>query len=69
MATDTVTGSAGSLLPLAPVLGALSLPAEPGYDPAAILASRLAEGATVVSLGTFLAARFVWPARSRRYSD
>ena len=32
---------------------------EPGYDPAAILASRVAEGATVVLLGAFLAARFV----------
>ena len=39
---------------------------EPGYDPAAILASRLAEGATVVLLGTFLAARFVRRAGSRR---
>jgi hypothetical protein len=32
---------------------------EPGYDPAAILASRVAEGATVVFLGAFLVARFV----------
>ena len=32
---------------------------EPGYDPAAILASRVAEGATVVLLGAFLVARFV----------
>jgi hypothetical protein len=32
---------------------------EPGYDPAAILASRVGEGATVVLLGAFLAARFV----------
>jgi hypothetical protein len=39
---------------------------EPGYDPAAILASRIAEGATVVLLGAFLMARFVTPARSRR---
>jgi hypothetical protein len=39
---------------------------EPGYDPAAILASRIAEGATVVLLGTFLAARFARRARSRR---
>ncbi len=38
---------------------------EPGYDPAAILASRIAEGATVVLLGTFLAARFVSRARRR----
>ena len=39
---------------------------EPGYDPAAILASRIAEGATVMLLGAFLMARFVRPARSRR---
>jgi hypothetical protein len=39
---------------------------EPGYDPAAILASRIAEGATVVLLGTFLAAELVRRARSRR---
>jgi hypothetical protein len=32
---------------------------EPGYDPAAIAASRGAEVATVVLLGTFLAARFL----------
>src|SRR3954453_17942833 len=32
---------------------------EPGYDPAAITASRVAEVATVVLLGVFLAARFV----------
>jgi hypothetical protein len=31
---------------------------EPGYDPAAIMASRIAEVATVVFLGTFLAGRF-----------
>jgi hypothetical protein len=31
---------------------------EPGYDPAAILASRVAEAATVLFLGGFLAARF-----------
>jgi hypothetical protein len=30
---------------------------EPGYDPEAILASRIAEAATVVLLGAFLAAR------------
>jgi hypothetical protein len=30
---------------------------EPGYDPAAILASRVAESATVIFLGGFLAAR------------
>jgi hypothetical protein len=39
---------------------------EPGYDPAAILASRIAEVATVVLLGAFLAGRFAWPAGSRR---
>jgi hypothetical protein len=32
---------------------------EPGYDPMAILASRIAEVATVVLLGGFLAARLV----------
>jgi hypothetical protein len=32
---------------------------EPGYDPAAILAARVAEAATVVLLGGFLVARFV----------
>ena len=32
---------------------------EPGYDPTAILASRLAEGAAVLLLGGFLVARFV----------
>jgi hypothetical protein len=31
---------------------------EPGYDPTAILVSRIAEGAAVVLLGTYLAARF-----------
>jgi hypothetical protein len=31
---------------------------EPGYDPSAILASRIAEVATVVFLGAFLAGRF-----------
>jgi hypothetical protein len=31
---------------------------EPGYDPSAILASRVAEIATVVFLGAFLASRF-----------
>jgi hypothetical protein len=39
---------------------------EPGYDPAAIMASRVAEVATVVLLGTFLAVRFRRRARSRR---
>jgi hypothetical protein len=34
---------------------------EPGYDPAGILASRIAEGAAVVLLSTYLVARF--PAR------
>jgi hypothetical protein len=32
---------------------------EPGYDPAAILASRIAEGVAVLSLGAFVVARFV----------
>jgi hypothetical protein len=32
---------------------------EPGYDPAAILASRVAEVATVVLLGAYVVARFV----------
>jgi hypothetical protein len=32
---------------------------EPGYDPTAILTSRVSELATVVFLGTFLAARFL----------
>jgi hypothetical protein len=31
---------------------------EPGYDPSAIMASRIAEVATVVFLGTWLAGRF-----------
>jgi hypothetical protein len=39
---------------------------EPGYDPAAILASRIAEVATVVLLGAFLVGRFAWRAGSRR---
>ena len=33
---------------------------EPGYDPTAIMAARVSEIVTVVALGTFLAARFVW---------
>jgi hypothetical protein len=39
---------------------------EPGYDPTAILAARIAEGATVVLLGGYLVARFVGrlPAKS-----
>jgi hypothetical protein len=32
---------------------------EPGYDPPAIMASRVAEVVTVVALGSFLVARFV----------
>jgi hypothetical protein len=32
---------------------------EPGYDPEAILAARIAEGATVVLLGIFTVARFL----------
>ncbi len=39
---------------------------EPGYDPTAILGTRIAEGATVVLLGGYLVARFAGrlPARS-----
>jgi hypothetical protein len=40
---------------------------EPGYDPAAILASRLAEAATVLLLGGFLVGRFVTKAPTRRW--
>ena len=38
---------------------------EPGYDPAAILASRVAEGAAVLFLGVFLVARLTGRARAR----
>jgi hypothetical protein len=40
---------------------------EPGYDPTAILASRVAEAATVLLLGTYLVARFVTKAPVRRW--
>jgi hypothetical protein len=40
---------------------------EPGYDPTAILASRVGEVATVVLLGSFLAARFGVRARVGRW--
>jgi hypothetical protein len=40
---------------------------EPGYDPTAILASRIAEVATVVFLGAFLVARFVKSAPMPRW--
>jgi hypothetical protein len=40
---------------------------EPGYDPPAILASRIAEVATVVFLGAFLVARFVKSAPISRW--
>jgi hypothetical protein len=40
---------------------------EPGYDPVAILASRVAEGVTVVSLGAYLVARFVVRAPTGRW--
>lgn len=40
---------------------------EPGYDPTAILASRLAEGAAVLLLGGFLVARFVGRRSSGRW--
>jgi len=33
---------------------------EPGYDPTAIMAARVAEVVTVVALGAFVAARFGW---------
>lgn len=36
---------------------------EPGYDPPAILASRVAEAVTVLSLGTFFVARLIGRAR------
>jgi hypothetical protein len=36
---------------------------EPGYDPTAILASRVAEGVAVASLGAFLVARFAGSTR------
>jgi hypothetical protein len=40
---------------------------EPGYDPGAMLASRIAEGATVLLLGSFLAARFAGRVLVRRW--
>lgn len=40
---------------------------EPGYDPQAILASRITEVATVVFLGAFLAARFLRRAPAVRW--
>jgi hypothetical protein len=40
---------------------------EPGYDPTGILASRIAEGVTVVLLGGFLASRFLGRAAVRRW--
>jgi hypothetical protein len=40
---------------------------EPGYDPTAILASRITEAATVVFLGAFLAARFLRRAPAVRW--
>jgi hypothetical protein len=40
---------------------------EPGYDPAGIAASRIAEVATVVLLGVFLVARFVARIRIPRW--
>ena len=40
---------------------------EPGYDPQAILASRITEVATVVFLGAFLAARFLRRAAAVRW--
>jgi hypothetical protein len=40
---------------------------EPGYDPTAILVSRIAEAVTVVSLGAYAIARFVAQAPTRRW--
>ena len=40
---------------------------EPGYDPAAILASRIAEAATVLLLGSYLVVRFVRKVPVRRW--
>jgi hypothetical protein len=40
---------------------------EPGYDPTAIMASRIAELATVGLLGAFLVARFAWNVRIARW--
>ncbi len=40
---------------------------EPGYDPAAILASRVAEVATVVLLGAYVVARFVGRTSAARW--
>jgi hypothetical protein len=40
---------------------------EPGYDPTAILASRIAEAAAVVSLSVYVIARFVAHAPARRW--
>jgi hypothetical protein len=40
---------------------------EPGYDPTAILASRIAEGAAMVLLGAYLAARFAGRADRGRW--
>ena len=40
---------------------------EPGYDPTAILASRVAEAVAVASLGAFVVARFVARAPMRRW--
>ena len=38
---------------------------EPGYDPQAIVAARIAEGATVVFLGALLVARYLRKAAVR----
>jgi hypothetical protein len=40
---------------------------EPGYDPAAILAARITEAATVIFLGTFLVVRFLRRAPTVRW--
>lgn len=40
---------------------------EPGYDPPAIAAARVAEVVAVVSLGIYLAARFGWKRNAQRW--
>jgi hypothetical protein len=40
---------------------------EPGYDPPAIAAARVAEVVAVVSLGIYLAARFAWKRNAQRW--
>jgi hypothetical protein len=40
---------------------------EPGYDPAAILASQVAEAVTVLLLGSFFLSRFAMGEANRRW--